>query len=52
MLDDMWLENQIGNLTKMTELYPFLESKTWYLEFCDHVTSNENPEITQHHILW
>ena len=31
---------KIGNLTNMTELYPFLESKKWYLlfeGFCGHL---------------
>ena len=36
---------KIGILTNMTELYPFLESKKWYLllrGFCGHVMSHDN----------
>ena len=29
----MTTKTKIGNLTKVTELYPFLESKKWYLLF-------------------
>ena len=29
----MTRKSQIGNLTNVTELYPFLESKKWYLLF-------------------
>ena len=39
---------EIGNLTNMTELYPFLESNKWYLLFrgsCSHVTSWWKPSI-------
>ena len=38
---------KIGNLTNMTEPYPFLESKKWYLlfrGFCGDMTSQENQE--------
>ena len=42
----------IGNLTKVTELHPFLESKKWYLLFkgvlwwrVTDVTSHENQEL-------
>ena len=36
------------NLTKVTELYPFLESRKWLLllkGFCGDVTSHENQEL-------
>ena len=41
---------KIGNMTNMTELYPFLESKSGicYLRgFCSDVMSHENQEYTQ-----
>ena len=32
---------KIGNLTKVTELYPFLESKKWYLLFKEILWSRD-----------
>ena len=41
---------KIGNLTKLTELYPFLESKKWYICYlrgsCGVVTPHGNHEYS------